>query len=143
MSYRLVMTPRLLLSLLCLGVLALSMPALAGKAKPYKEIDAKELMAMQASQHNLVVIDSRGDKHFDGQLIEGAVHLPVSEMEASDLAKLAQEKESPLVFYCSCPKCKASAFAAHKAADTGYVNLYKYTAGIEDWQEKGLPTSKL
>ncbi len=109
---------------------------------PYKVITAEELKAMQEKSSSLLVIDSRGGKHFDGEMIKGAVNLPVKETNAESLAKLASDKKTDIVFYCTNTECPASKLAAYKVHAAGYTSLYKYPGGIEDWKSKGFPTVK-
>lgn len=109
-------------------------------AGPYKEINADDLQKMKKDIPSLVIVDSRGGDWFDGTVIEGATQLATSDTNEDSLAKLAPKKDQAVVFYCTNEQCPASAKAAHKAADIGYTNLFKYPGGIEDWKKRGLPT---
>jgi len=114
------------------------------KAKEiYKIVTAEEVQALQKEHSDLVIIDARGAKYFDGTVIKGAKHLSVSGISSESLAKIAPNKEAPIVLYCSNENCGASSKAAHKTVLAGYAKLYKYKAGIEDWIAKKLPTEKL
>ena len=111
---------------------------------PYTVIDAEKLKEMKANEKNLVIIDSRGGKYFDGELIKGASQLSAGDTDEENLKKLgAKEKDTKIVFYCTNVNCPASAKAAAKASSLGYTNLYKYPGGIEDWKDKGLPITKI
>ena len=110
-------------------------------ADPYKIITADELVQMKKDNKELVIIDSRGSDWFDGVMIEGATQLSTEDTNTETLAKLAPKKDQAIVFYCTNVNCPASAKAAHKAADIGYTNLFKYPEGIEGWKKLGLPTS--
>lgn len=112
-------------------------------AKPYVEVSAEELQALQAADKNVVVIDSRGGKYFDGTVIKGAKQLATDDTNEKTLAKLAPNKSDVIVFYCTNHDCPASAKAAAKAKELGYTNIKKYAAGIDDWVKKGLPTEKV
>lgn len=121
--------------------LLISTHATAGEG--YKSIDAEGLAKMMESEKELTIIDSRGGKWFDGEVITGAKALPADVTTEVTLAALIKDKDAPVVFYCSNTSCPASAAAAHKAAELGYANVYKYPGGIEEWKKKGLPTVKL
>jgi rhodanese-related sulfurtransferase len=110
-------------------------------ADPYKIITADELIQMKKDNKELVIIDSRSGDWFDGVMIEGATQLGAADTNAETLAKLAPKKDQAIVFYCQNLDCPASAKAAHKAAELGYTNLFKYPEGIEAWKKLGLPTS--
>lgn len=132
------MFKKLILTILTVMV---TMPAHAGEDK-YTEIDAKALQTMMSENKDLVVIDSRGGKWYNGVLIDGAIHLAVTETTEESLSKVIATKDTSVVFYCTNAACPASAHAIMKAIDAGYTNLYKYKAGIEDWVEKGFQTVK-
>jgi len=106
-------------------------------------ISAEELVKMQADTKNLVVIDARGGKYFDGTVIKGAINLPVTDVTEESLSKIIATKDTPAVFYCTNTACPASSLAAYKAKDEGYSKLYKYEGGIEEWISKKLPTEKI
>ena len=132
-----------LLTLPVVMVLVLAFQASAGTEEhPYKIITADELVALKKDQENLVIVDSRGGKYFDGEMIEGAVNLPVNKVNTDELAKIIPSKDTPVAFYCNNVNCPASELSAYKANAAGYTMLYKYPGGIEDWKEKGLPTNK-
>jgi rhodanese-related sulfurtransferase len=111
--------------------------------KAYTEISAEELQKLQADHKDLVVIDSRGGKYFDGTVIKGAKQLSTGDTNEATLAKLAPKKDGLIVFYCTNADCGASAKAAGKAKEAGYTNIKKYTDGIDDWVKKGLETEKV
>lgn len=121
-------------------VLSISFQSVA-EEEVYKKISAEELVKMKKEIKDLVIIDSRGGDWFDGTLIEGAKQLATSDTNEESLARLIPTKETPVVFYCTNEQCPASAKAAHKAAELGYKNLYKYPGGIEGWKKLGLPTT--
>ena len=98
------------------------------------------MQALQKNNKDLVVIDSRGGKYFDGKVIKGAKQLATDDTNEKTLAKLAPNKESQIVFYCTNQDCPASAKASGKAKELGYKTILKYAAGIEEWVKKGLPT---
>lgn len=129
-----------LLTLIAIGVLGVSANANA-KTDAYKEINAEELQKMQKDNPKLPIIDSRGGDWFDGTVIQGAVQLAASDTNEETLVKISADKNAPIVFYCTNEQCPASAKAAHKAAELGYKNIFKYKAGIDDWKKRGLPTA--
>ncbi|NDF12314.1 MAG: hypothetical protein EB060_05835 [Proteobacteria bacterium] len=113
----------------------------AEKAAP-KHITLEDLKALKDAKKDFVLIDSRGGKYFDGEMIEGAVNLPVDKTTAESLAKIAPKKDTPLVFYCTDTACNASELAAYKALAAGYTNVSKVPDGIEGWKKKGWATTK-
>ncbi len=132
--------PRFLLTFTLM--LLAAMPVFAGDDAPYTTIDAQALKAMM-DEGNVVVVDSRGGKYFDGTIIAGAVNLSAKETNEESLLAIAPNKDGKIVFYCTNLQCPASEVAAYKADKAGYTNIYKYPGGIEDWIGHSLPTSTL
>ena len=79
------------------------------------------------------LVDVRADHEWEAGHIEGAKHLPLSE-----LAERAGEidKDRPVVLYCR--GGNRSAMATEALADAGY-NAVKLSEGIVGWSEAGLP----
>lgn len=115
----------------------------AAKPAPFTLVTADELQKLKAEHKDIVIIDSRGGKYFDGTVVEGAVNIPADQTTAESLAKVAPSKETPLAFYCTDTSCHASELGAYKAAEAGYTKLYKMPGGIKEWQDKGFATAKI
>lgn len=115
----------------------------AGKEKPFKMVTAEELKDLIKENENLIIVDSRGGKYFDGKVITGAVNLPADKTTPEALAEIAADKSTPIAFYCTNVGCHASELSAYKAAEAGYTNIYKYPGGIEEWVSKGFEVAQL
>ncbi len=129
--------------LLCIAlVMVVATPVMAGKVD-VRKITIDELQSFIAKKDNLVILDARGGKYFDGKVIKGAGNLPVDTVTEASLAANIPTKDTPVVFYCTNVSCPAGELAARKALDHGYTNVYDYKGGIEGWTAKGLPTDML
>lgn len=64
--------------------------------------------------------------------------LDIEQVEAL-FAKLAPERNTPLVFYCLSWECWLSYNASLRALDLGYTNVIWYRGGIESWNQANLP----
>jgi adenylyltransferase/sulfurtransferase len=113
----------------------------AGENGP-KKISADELKAWQDKGEAFLLVDSRGGKNFDGEMIVGAKNLPVDQTTPEALAGLGATKDQKIVFYCSNTACNASELSGYKAISQGFGEVYKFPGGIEEWKEKGYPTVK-
>ncbi len=109
---------------------------------PYRTISLKKLQERQDKNPNLIIIDTRGGKTFDGVMIKDAVNLPTHDIDNERLAQIVPHKDNEVVFYCTNIRCPASELAAYKANSFGYTNLYVFKEGIELWRAKRLPTNK-
>ncbi len=132
------------LAALAIGaLLALSSAGAENVKKKLISVTADDVAAMGECGEDFILVDSRGGKYFDGEMIEGAVNLPADQTDEQSLAKIIPSKDTKVVFYCTNTACNASATAAHKAMELGYNRVYKYPGGIEEWKQKGLPTHKM
>jgi rhodanese-related sulfurtransferase len=105
----------------------------------YQEVTAEQLQQLKKTLPTLKIIDSRGEDQIQDGMIQGAINLPVYDTDAQQLASIAQDKTTPLAFYCNDKYCSASAIAANKAFKAGYTKIFKYTGGIAEWKAKKLP----
>lgn len=133
---------RYLIALLAVVAVGFGSLQLANAESTLPVITAEELAKMQEKGEKFVLIDSRGGKYFDGEMIKGAVNLPADKTDEKSLAAIVPDKSAKIVFYCTNHDCPASAKAAHKAIKLGYTNVVKYSGGFDEWKSKGLPTVK-
>ncbi|MER3545792.1 MAG: rhodanese-like domain-containing protein [Chloroflexota bacterium] len=71
--------------------------------------------------------------------VPGAINLDPADFTAADLPA---DRNVTLVFYCSDPGCGASRFAARRAQQMGYANVFVMPAGIRGWLEAGKPVER-
>lgn len=106
------------------------------------KVDAEEALKLVGKLPNLIVIDARiaGDRHHG--FIEDSISLPDIETDCHSLARIAPNKNTPLLLYCNGPKCGRSAKSAQKALACGYSRLYWFRGGFEEWHAKDYPVIK-
>lgn len=127
-------------------ILAMVFPLSADEPPPIpkevKVITGEQLKKMLDNKDRLLLVDSRIANEFKDGHIPKAINVVDKEMETHK-AKFPTDKDHPIVFYCNgYPKCPRSANAAKIAMTWGYKNLYVYTAGIPDWEQKGYPVER-
>jgi len=71
------------------------------------------------------------------RMIEGSVHIPLSELEQS-LDQIDRDKD--VVVYCANVACDASRMAAKLLDEKGY-RVRAYEGGISEWFGAGMPTT--
>ena len=98
-----------------------------GKAA-YHKLSAEEAYEMMASQE-VVVVDVRTRKEYDGGHIENAVLVP-NESIGSEMPETLPDKEATLLIYCR--SGRRSKQAAEKLLKLGYQNVYDF-GGVIDW----------
>ena len=105
------------------------------------QITAEELNKMIEDKADFILIDARPEQMFKQEHITGAISLPADKVDAQTLAKLSDNMEKKLVFYCADTHCPASRIAAAKAFGAGYKYVYEYLGGIAQWKEVGYKTA--
>lgn len=95
------------------------------------------------------LIDTRDPAEFSREHIAGAVNLPLpasGALQASlqhgfDLAQVAPDKHSPLVFYCGTSECWAGYEASRLAVADGYRQVHWLRGGLALWRAHHYPTA--
>jgi len=85
-------------------------------------------------------IDVRSEDEYKSGHIQGAIHIPVSEIE-SRLDEIPIDK--PAIVYCNGSSCDRSGQAASVLKENGYKEVFDLIGGgIFEWEEKGYPVTK-
>lgn len=107
----------------------------------HREITGEQLKGWYDQKKPMIVLDARSKKYFDGTLLPNAKWVS-SESSDEEIQKAVPTKESVIVVYCAGSECPASGWLYDKLVKLGYKNVYEYHAGLEEWLEKGYPTTK-
>ncbi len=102
-------------------------------------VDADGLIEKLMEIEALVLIDSRIRADRKEGYIEGSVSLPDVETTCDTLGAILESGSTAALFYCNGVKCGRSAKAAQIALGCGYMEIYWYRNGMEEWQEKNYP----
>lgn len=130
------------LSLLLLPACSTETPSPAHGAAPPSPAapaglpDHDPALAHKLAAEGALVLDVRTPEEFSGKRVEGAVNIPVDEVEGkmSEIDKLTGgDKDKPIVVYCAAGGRAASAKRMLvKAGHTKVTNL----GGVADWDRK-------
>ncbi len=101
-----------------------------------KEIRPEELREMIESGEDLLVLDVLGEESYRTRHIPTAKNIPTSDIDSRQ-SDLPADKRKTIVTYCAGPACTGSLKAASRLQDLGYVNVIRYTGGLEDWEKAG------
>jgi rhodanese-related sulfurtransferase len=101
---------------------------------PVRTIDREELQQKLARGDRIRLVNSLREWSFRAKHIPGSIHF---DTEDEMLANL--QKGDDIVVYCTNPACLASIAAYHRLLDQGYTNVRRYSGGLEDWENAGLP----
>jgi rhodanese-related sulfurtransferase len=102
-------------------------------------VDAEGLIEKVMNTPELVLIDSRITADRKEGYIEGSVSLPDIDTTCDSLEIIAPAREIPVMFYCNGIKCGRGAKAAKIALGCEYTDVYLFSRGMEEWQEKQYP----
>lgn len=107
-----------------------------------RTVTAEAVVELVGAQPGVVIIDSRRREEFDKGHIDGATNLLDTELTRKKLARLAPARDRPLLFYCNGERCLRSSNSARQALSWGYVNVYWFRGGWQEWTAKNLPVAR-
>lgn len=114
------------LLLLCLSACSTDVPTVS-----------PEQAANMLSNKQAIMIDVREQSEWDEQHIEGAIFIPLDQVE-SRMSEIAQYKDSPIIMQCR--SGKRSKVAGGQLIDAGFTKVYNLDGGILAWNKQGLDT---
>ena len=87
-----------------------------------------------------VLIDVRSREEYDDEHVEGAVNLPLEELQNADgeLAALPEDKDQLILTVCNVGKISLTAMLVLKSL--GYRNVKNLDGGMTAWMSEGRPT---
>jgi rhodanese-related sulfurtransferase len=104
----------------------------------YREVTARDAAGVIANLDPLI-LDVRTEREFRGGHLEGAVLIPVQEIQRR-VGELAGNEERPVLVYCR--SGNRSTVAAKVLVDAGFEQVINLRKGIKEWNREGLPTVK-
>ena len=117
--------------------LAFSLIAASVFAGETPRISQQQLLtALQAPNHNIVVLDVRTEEEYNEGHVAGAVNVSHDTVK-DNLAQLTQYKNSTVVVYCR--SGRRAAFAENILSTNGFNDLRHLTGDMNAWVEAKLP----
>jgi rhodanese-related sulfurtransferase len=98
-----------------------------GVAKIAK-IPAEQAKAIMGGRKLHIIVDVRTEEEFREKRIEGAIHIPLSEIST----RAAQLTDKSTIVFVYCKSGARSASAAKEFVNLGYKNVYDL-GGIDEW----------
>lgn len=84
-----------------------------------------------------IIVDVREQDEWDEQHIEGAIFIPLEQVE-SRISELAEYKDSPIIMQCR--SGRRSNIAGTTLVKAGFSKVVNLEGGILAWDEQGLAT---
>ena len=111
-------------------------PIQAAHVEPRK-ITPQELHE-RMQREEVVIVDVRNAEQYKASRIEGAIHIPFTEMFARG-DELPREKL--IALYCTCPNEESSGSAALDLEAMGFERAVAILGGLEAWRLAGFPVT--
>jgi rhodanese-related sulfurtransferase len=102
--------------------------------EPIRTIDREELKAALDRGDNLKLIMALNRWAFDAKHIPGSLHFDTPEQLFA-----AVGPDDAIVVYCSAVDCLSSVALYRDLVRRGYRNVRRYSGGLLDWEDAGLP----
>ena len=101
----------------------------------YENVSVAKASELLESKPSLVLLDVRTQEEFDNEHIEGAILIPVQELEdrTDELSK-----DDELLVYCRTGNRSQTAVSILK--NKGFEKIYHMDGGITAWKAAGYPT---
>ena len=106
--------------------------------RKYKQLDVNDAVRLLNSD-NAFCLDVREDKEISGGVLNGATHIPVTQLN-SRLNELEKYKNKSVLVYCR--SGSRSAHACSTLTKNGFEDVSNLAGGIMAWQSANLPLSK-
>ena len=114
-------------------------PDREGQTRSYRQIGMEEAVAMMEEESGYILLDVRTPEEHKIGYLEGAVLLPLAELESKISSKVA-DKNTPVYIYCRSGRRAGTAVETLKAM--GYTDLHNL-GGLKDAREKlNIPIKK-
>lgn len=102
--------------------------------EPLKTISRQELKAKLDRHDDFRLINALSRWAFDAKHIPGSIHFDTPEQLYA-----AIRPGDEVIVYCSNVDCLASVALYRDLVARGYLNVRRYSGGLLDWEEAGLP----
>jgi rhodanese-related sulfurtransferase len=110
------------------------LPHSALGSEPIRTIGREELKAKLDRGEPMKLIMSLNRWAFDAKHIPGSLHF-----DSPDELYAAVKPDDEVIVYCSNVNCLASVAVYRDLVDRGYKNVRRYSGGLIDWEDAGLP----
>lgn len=101
-----------------------------------------EELVDKRDEGEIVLVDALAPMVYAHSHLPGAINLPVRAIESETIARRLPDRDAEIIVYCTSPECQDSVQTAARLIELGYTNIRHYTAGKNEWRERGLPLER-
>ena len=133
------MIQNILIALALLAAVSFLPRLLKRLRQPVAMTDVATLKQQLDKHDDVLVLDVREEKDFDGELghIAGAKNLPLQQL-TKRMDEIAEYRQRPVVTLCRTDRMSTA--AARLLHEAGFEQVQVLKMGMVDWNEKGFPT---
>jgi rhodanese-related sulfurtransferase len=102
--------------------------------EPIATVSREELKAKLDKREPIKLVMALNQWAFDAKHIPGSIHF-----DNPDDLYSALEKDDEIIVYCSNVDCLSSVALYRALIERGYSNVRRYSGGLLDWEQAGLP----
>jgi len=103
-----------------------------------KIMTTRALEQWRKSGVDFTLVDVLPEASFEEKHIPGSVSAPLAEDFVERVRQAVHDdRERNIVVYCANTSCDASPRAARELERAGFVNVFDYEAGLQDWEAAG------
>ena len=103
-----------------------------------QSITREQIKYKLESNESITLVETLPKKYFVAKHLPGAINIPHDEIQEK-AARLLTDKNAFIIVYCANTECKNSRIAKSTLLQMGYINVYEYVEGKQDWLEADLP----
>ncbi|KGJ99320.1 rhodanese-like domain-containing protein [Thalassotalea sp. ND16A] len=101
------------------------------------EVEQQQLLSMQQTNEQWLLLDVRSDEEYQAGYIEGAVN--ISHLQLGDkMSSIAQYKDKNIIVYCR--SGRRAGIAIKLLQDSGFHKVSHLSGDMNGWQAANLPT---
>jgi rhodanese-related sulfurtransferase len=106
------------------------------------EIKTDELFRKIDEGDTLVLVDALAPMVYAHSHLPGAINLPPQDIDPQTISRRLPVREVEIVVYCMNATCDSSTRTAERLEELGYTNVRRYSAGKDEWRDRGLPLER-
>ena len=107
----------------------------------FPTVSADELLQKIDSGDRFVLVDALAPMVYAHSHLPGAINLP-ADVDSARVARRIPDRATEIIVYCSSPECDDSVATATRLREMGYVNVWHYAGGKNEWRDAGLPLER-
>jgi rhodanese-related sulfurtransferase len=107
-----------------------------------KTITLEDIKVILDKDEDFVLLNALDKTDFDKGYIPGSINVPIDDIFEGEIKDRIRDKRKKIVVYCSGADSHIAKIAAQKLENLGFVNVFVFEGGIDDWKDAGFELEK-